>query len=557
MTFSPRNPGDIFADLREDLKNRIGGLTNFIDGTFAEVFLQSYSEQLSEAEYKALAAQLAMFVDFAGRNDITRTELSELGITADPDRLNEYMRRRQLDELGKLVAVSRETGSRSRGTVEFTVTDSSVEIPEGTEVATEPSRQGAGVSFFVDVDGDGIISPTTDVTASPDSGTTVEVDVIAARTGSEFNVGAGTLTFIPTPQPGLESVTNLQATTGGDDAQSDALFREDIKSALVESTGGGTAKGIKGFIDRELDSVRDVQTIENTDVSPPNVEVVVDGGPDTAVIEAIENSRPVGIRHELVRPDIVNIGMGIEVETNGASVSSITEAFTRFVDATGLGDAFSRTRLVRDLFEADTDIRNIASLNTYVTTVSDETFQYDTTAEQFELEYQPLGFVVDEERRVREGVSAYSLRYPAIDGVTPFTVIAIIDDEERELASTEFTKDIDDQGRIAGIILNDGVVPDAGTNISIDYRHSDFELTSVVDDDGFEYEVGVDVNLVNAVDTGMSGAIDFTVNNTVEPADGQRFSVSYVAKKSFPRDLVATERELQEANKGDVEVTEL
>ena len=310
MTIQPRDQDDVYESIRDQITSKISKVTNFVQGSFNRAFIGAYSDQIREAEIKALSAELSGIVDYAGK-ELSEQDLNNLGIEGvEPEEINKYMEPSQLDNLAANQSVFREEGSPANSVVEFTTADSTTEIEEGFVVSTQPTSDGNLLRYAVDADEDGTVDPTSDATVSPTSGeNTVTAQVIAQEVGPSHNVGPGSITYIPNPTPGIQGVTNTEPASGGISEQSDASLRSDVKTAIFSSSGGGTTSGIRGYINTNSStSVRSIGIEEFTDEKPPFVEVVVDGGNEAEVTQLIDEAKPVGIRHDLIRPSSISIG---------------------------------------------------------------------------------------------------------------------------------------------------------------------------------------------------------------------------------------------------------
>lgn len=547
MVLNPRSASTVYDDLKAKLTSKVAGLTNFAPGGFNDNWIDAYSQQVHEAEVKSQAAELSGWVDWAGNTNLTQDDLDRLGITgAEPSELNEYMDSEHLDELAKIVGVSRDPGARSSGKVTFTVSTDSVTIPEGFEVGTEPDNDGNFRSFYVDADGDGEIDETSSATISPGaSQTTVEGDIIAGDVGDEYNVGTNAITFIPNIKPGIESVVNDSETTGGTDEQKDKEYRKEIKNAVFSTSEGGTKLGIEGYIEDNATSDVDVDIKEFTDNSPPYVDVIVDGGSDDEITALIDESRPVGIRHDLVRPSSMNFGVRTELVGTDIDTTFVSEQIQDYLTDLGVGNAFSRSQLTLRIMQADNAIETMASLSVTMTTVSNELHTFVAGTNTYELNEGPIGTVTDESHRYRTGVTDYELLF---DDVTAGSVRveAMLKDERTELTqgSTEdyTVEDVDGDGLLDTVRLTENTTPDEGSTLLISYNHASGSVTNIVDESGTTYIKGTDYTVVDTDADGLLDTIDWSIGGS-SPADQARFFVDYAVKRSIVSDLGITEYE--------------
>jgi len=128
-----------------------------------------------------------------------------------------------LDEIVKLVGVTREPSDKAAGVVRFTrgALPGDILIAAGRVVATVASGLTAAVRYVT----------TTDVTLGAGVPTTL-VPIEAEVAGTAGNAGIGAVTVIVTPITGIASVTNLTSIVGGTQIETDDALRDRAKSAL-------------------------------------------------------------------------------------------------------------------------------------------------------------------------------------------------------------------------------------------------------------------------------------------------------------------------------------
>lgn len=358
MVFTPRSKDTIYKSLRDHLKAQLGGLTNFVEGSFNYVWTRDvFAEHLHEYEVALLAAQLSAYPDYAG-GPITQDDLDALGITTvTPDEINPYMEDADLDQVGLIAGVERAPGTKATGDVEFTVANDAVTIPANTEVSTQPDSDGNYLSYFTNDD------------VTPLSGqTTVTASVTAEVVGDEYNVGSGQITYFPSGVPaGVQSVTNPQTITSGTDREKNDSFRGRVKNSIVETSGGGTVKGIEGYIKANVDGVGAVKVSEFKNATPPYADVIVDGGTDTDVQGAIDFAHPSGVQHNLKRPVAYKIRVEMTVEgPSSVSINAVENAVTNYIDSLSLGDDVIRDKVIAKIMAADDEITDITLLSVRV-----------------------------------------------------------------------------------------------------------------------------------------------------------------------------------------------
>jgi len=523
MPIQPRSDDQIYDQLRQTLSDSVAALTNFVEGSFNDLFITANAEQIREAEIKALAAQLSGFPDYAGK-ELTQNDLDTLGVSGvDPDDINRYMEDQHLDELAKFVGQSRSPGSRASGTVTFQVNSDVVEIQEGTPVATERDGRGNRRRYLVDADNDGSINQNSTATVSPESGSTeVTASVIADEVGAEYNVGSNTVTFLPSQIPGVRSVTNTAEITGGADEQTNESLRADIKNAVFETSGGGTRGGLKGAIESETGFDIDVGVEEYTDTSPPRVEVIADVPPDSSAytqVRAVMNeSRPIGINHKLVTPTVVSVGVKIDLIGDNITTVDVREEIIEYITELSVGSTFSSSELIRRVLGVAPNIKTISSMTTYISEIDGSRQTYTTATTDYELEYAPLGKVIDEKHLFRTGKTQYITEFDTVDA-SSVDIEARIDRERQSLSSgTDYSMvDTTGNGENDTIeFLDGGKKPDDRSTMLVSYEHTGWEINSVSSPDGSTtYTQGTDYSIVDTDGDGLEDTLRWDTSNTV------------------------------------------
>lgn len=557
MALDPRTPAEIAEDLETSLRGKIVKLTNFLDGSFNDTWITAYSDQIHDLERRLLVAQLSGWVRYAGKAPLDQTDLDRLGVDGvEPGDLTEYVEDDHLDELAYIVGIERDPGNRATGEVEIETASTNTEINEGLEVATELDSDGEYLSFFVDADGDGEITPEEDISTTPSSGTTATVDIIAEEVGDEYNVGANTVVRFINPDPGVESVTNPNEVTGGSNEQSNESFRDDIQNAVFSSSGGGTVAGIEGFIEDNVEGVQDVALEEFTSVQPPYVDVIVDGGSEQDVLDAIADSRPAGIEHNLVDPENINLGASIDIIGSDVETGPVQDNIADYFSGLSLDDRFRRTKLVQIIMNTDTDIDEVSSMNIMILGVNDEGHTYSSGTDIYELDFDPLGNVERDEHLYRDGTDIYDLEFDDInDGSV--TVEADVNGEWTELTNdTDY--DVIDNGGGGGLDAIDfslgGDSPDDFTVFTVEYNHEAWTIESTItDENGTTYDQGVDWQLVDDDGDGRQDSIDWSIGGS-SPADGVFWTISYDPDTIILDNLAVSQREkIGDAGQIDIE----
>ena len=188
-----------------------------------------------------------------------------------------------LFQKGSYVGITRKQANRAEGEATFTG-NIGIQIPTNFQISTV----------------DGIIFLVVNGGTITDSNRKITLKIIAQEEGEIGNVQANTITEIVSPMLGLESVTNLLATTKGQEQETESQFRSRYFDKLDEGFGTNV-DGIASAI-RELSGVKDAlvyendQDIEVNGISPHSIAPFVLGGLDKDIAQRIFDVKPGGIR---------------------------------------------------------------------------------------------------------------------------------------------------------------------------------------------------------------------------------------------------------------------
>ena len=360
MVFRPRDDDETYESLRDRLTGKISGLTNFVTGSFNAVWTRAFSREIRENEIQASASQLSGWIEYAG-GPITEDDLRELDMqNVSVEEINQYVDESDLDELVKIVGIDRDEGVRATGEVTFTTVSAKTEIPEGTSVGTQPDSVGNYLEY-----------ETTETVESAEGSTEIVAPIKAVEIGERFNVGAQTITYMTNPPGGVQAVINEQTIDGGIDRESNESLRERAREAVFSTSGGGTKEGIIGYIQQNTEAT-DVDIEEFTEQQPPYADVIVDGGDDTVVQDSIDFAKPVGIQHNLVRPESFSMNVFADVLGSDIDTDSARDDVIFFFDSLQTGDTFYRDKLVQAILNSDEDIVTIDSLTVEVVACTHE-----------------------------------------------------------------------------------------------------------------------------------------------------------------------------------------
>ena len=538
MTFQPRDTEQVLDDLESNLKGKIERLSNFTRRSFNFVFARAYAREIRRAEVRNLASELSGFIEYSG-GPVTQNDLDNLGVTGvEPSEVNEFMSDEFLDEYVKIVGIRRFEGTRASGSVRINTQVSRTVIPEGTVVTTSANDTGSIRSF-----------ETVSDTVVEDGVTVVQdVSVQAVEPGEESNVPANTIIRFESPPVGVQGVTNPAPTTGGEERESNAELRERAKNAVRSASEGGTTDGIKGFIRKNIEGVGedDIAIDENLSVQPTTVDVVVDGGIRQNVIDAIETSRPTGIKHELVRPETIQIGMNTFLSTDSSvDTQRVTDSAESFLLNKGITEDFFEDELIREIMTADTRVQNIESLGAFIERVTNEEFIFESGQSNYVLRFTyddlngDIRIVDDSGTEYVEGTD-FVVDDITGDGFadtivwqTGSTSASTPSDNER------FTVDYDVTVQRDTIEDEEITFTNGTSEYLLEYTVDTSESVSIVDENDVVYEQGTDFKVIDSDSDTFFDTVQWQTGSSSAsiPSDGTVFFVTYSLSSDSKTDV--------------------
>jgi uncharacterized phage protein gp47/JayE len=244
-------------------------------------------------------------------------------------------------------------------------------IPIGTSVATSDNSQ----SFLV----------TSDDTNPAFNGSgftlaagllSMTVPVAALIAGSAGNVQAGAISVLTSAVPGIDTVQNNLALSGGLDAESDQAFRirfGNYLASLSKATDVAIGAAITG-----LQQGLTYQISENVDQTGAqqmgHFVVTVDNGTGEPpawllgeVRQAVDAVRPVGSSFAVQGPVVVPANISLTLTTNaGAShqdaVAAVATAIETYIASLSIGTTLNYTRLAQIAYAASDTVLNVSNV---------------------------------------------------------------------------------------------------------------------------------------------------------------------------------------------------
>jgi len=547
MTHDPRTKEEIYEELRASLTGKISKLTNFTESSFNFVLTQAFSEEIRELEILSVVAELSGWIDYTG-GPVTDEDLQDLGISDNitAREVSEVMEDDYLDEFVKIVGIKRLPGSRATGTVSFTTESGKTNIPEGTRVTTAPDSNGNTIDFL-----------TTESAETSNGVTTVtDVQIQAVEVGSEYNVPANEIVRLADPPIGVSGVDNPEATTGGKEEESNEELRARAKGAVQASSEGGTVDGIKGYIRKNVEGVGQGDVIideffEGNDGpggNAPYADVIVDGGLDEEVENAIDFSRPTSIRHNLVRPQVIQIGLDTDLLGSNITTSEVKENIEDKLLNFGIGENFYNSEIIRSIMESSSNIISVDNLGAYIERVTNEPFTYTTGQSEYRLDFTYENVngsitVIDSDNVSYNEGSDFEIQDKTGDG-WPETLVWIgTTPDEGQQFFVDY--DVVVPGSTAendyyevNSVRDETYKWNSSYQESFDYNTSTdlyeleyvpFDGSSITDNSGDTYTEGTDYEIIDNSGNGFDQTIDWTIGGST-PDNDERFTITYDQK---------------------------
>lgn len=271
--------------------------------------------------------------------------------------------------------ITRLSLSFSAGAVTFSRFSTAVGglVPVGAVVRTLDSTQ----SFTV------VLDSTNESYSSASNGYIVPIGVAGVAVpvkanipGPNANVAAGTIGLIASSVPGLDTVTNVAALTGGALSESDPAFRARFVTYIASlSTGIEIAIG---FAITSLQLGVEYTIIENEDTNGTPVFgffiVTIDDGTGTPPNSLISNAaaavgktRAVGVRYGVLAPVIINVSVSFSVfiakgYDHNATAGTAGDAVIAYINALPLGSSLPYSRLSQVIYDSSPGILNVENL---------------------------------------------------------------------------------------------------------------------------------------------------------------------------------------------------
>lgn len=251
-----------------------------------------------------------------------------------------------LDRVVKLLGVIRQPAVKATGIVRFSGTNGTI-VPIGIRVST-----GAGIIFVTTASGT--------VAAG-----TVSLAVECQTYGVAGNVGIGTIITMVDNVTGIVTITNLAATSGGEEIETDSALRYRASLAL-EQVGKATVAAIEAAV-LAVPGVTNVIINENT--TTHSFEAVVEGltYPNALVYAAIDETRAAGIAFTWKNPTGVDIWVDTTVACTNEpadAVNLIKAKILSYISGLNIGDDVIYSKMFDVIFNEYDWVDDVTLLKT-------------------------------------------------------------------------------------------------------------------------------------------------------------------------------------------------
>jgi uncharacterized phage protein gp47/JayE len=254
----------------------------------------------------------------------------------------------------------------------FTATMAAL-VPAGVLVRTADGTQ----TFMVCVDTtQASWSSSSNGYVLPTGVASLDLPITAQTPGSAGNVQAGTISLLATAMPGIDAVTNANATQNGIDPEADDAFRGRFTN-FIASRSRATLAAV-GYAISSVQQGLSYTIQENVD--PGNQPmmgsflVTVDDGtgePPTALLSTIQTSieaiRPIGSIFSVQPPTVlsVNVAMTITVPTGIIKTTvqtGVGSALSAYINGLPIGAVLPLTKLAQVAYAASPSIINVSQV---------------------------------------------------------------------------------------------------------------------------------------------------------------------------------------------------
>lgn len=269
--------------------------------------------------------QMYMYIDKAGKENLLK-----------------YAEGDYLDNLAALKGISRQDATYAAVTMRFTLSAAQsgvVAIPQGTRVT------------------DGSLYFETNEYAEIAAGDTyVDVDCTAMEAGEGSNgITVGSINTLVDPIPYVQSVSNINISSGGTDVESDDSLKERIYIAPSRHSTTGTEDAYQYWIKTFNQDITDALITSST---PGEVDVsfLIDGGiPEESTVKALQaylddpNIKPLSDKVVVSAPTIQSYDIVFTYWINESDSNKVATIQSEIETAVSEYDEWQRSKIGRDI----------------------------------------------------------------------------------------------------------------------------------------------------------------------------------------------------------------
>ena len=207
------------------------------------------------------------------------------------------------------------------------------------------------------------------------SAASLTVPAQAAISGVTGNVAAGTLSLLATAMPGIDTVTNATAASGGLDAEPDGALRTRFTN-FIDSRSRATPaaiayaiqslqQGLTHVLAENMDPSGALRlgfftvTVDDGTGSPPPITIA-------AVSAALENVRPVGTQFAVQPPTLLTATIALTITAPASSYATaqanVGSAIKAYVSTLPIGASLPLSRLAAIAYAADPSVSNVSAI---------------------------------------------------------------------------------------------------------------------------------------------------------------------------------------------------
>ncbi|MDE8348944.1 MAG: baseplate J/gp47 family protein [Acidocella sp.] len=202
------------------------------------------------------------------------------------------------------------------------------------------------------------------------------VMIVANAAGAAGNVEPGSISIISSALPGIDTVANQAALTGGFDAESDVSFRYrfgNYLASLSKATDIAIGAAVAG-IQQGLSYVISENINQAGGLQPGHFVVTVDDGSGvppvgllSLVQSAVEAVRPVGSSFAVQGPVVLAANISMDIATSAGishqtAIGLVAGMIESYVAGLSVGATLSYTRLVQLAYAASLSVTNVSNI---------------------------------------------------------------------------------------------------------------------------------------------------------------------------------------------------